>query len=138
MDSSRRASRCQAEPVNKVGGQVSRSFIIFARLPAFEIAAQYEKFSPDLNDADVLFLNDSTEVPHGKPSQFGGVGNVQKHPFRCDSFGRPHCVPSLCAGEGANKVPFRYRPCRVLYVAKESLFRKVPKFFYSPLIKGYR
>src|SRR5688572_2356472 len=35
-----------------------------ACLPAFEVLAKNEKFAPDLDDTNTLFLYDSTEVPH--------------------------------------------------------------------------
>jgi hypothetical protein len=52
------------EHVNKVDGWRSRKFESFRRLPAFEISAQYEKLSADLDNPDALFLNDSAEMPY--------------------------------------------------------------------------
>jgi len=50
--------------INKVDGYVSRWFYFFRRLPALKVSAENKKFPPNLNDANLLFLNDSAEMPH--------------------------------------------------------------------------
>jgi hypothetical protein len=67
---------------NQLYGSPSRNFRPFLCLPALEIGTQNEKFPADLNDPNLLFLNDSAEMPYREASQTGGVGNIKKHPFR--------------------------------------------------------
>jgi hypothetical protein len=75
-----------------------RSPTPLARLPTLEITAQNEKLAPDLNDPNALILNDSTEMADGKTRQLRSIRNIQKHPFSCCSFGRPHANPPLGRG----------------------------------------
>jgi hypothetical protein len=67
---------------NKLDGAPSRNFRSFLSLPAFEIGTQNEKLPANLDNANLFFLNDSAEMPYGKACQTGGVGNIEKHPFR--------------------------------------------------------
>src|SRR5215475_13179382 len=50
--------------INIVDGVTSRDFRILGSLPTLEISAKDEKLSPDLDDPNALFLNDSAEMPH--------------------------------------------------------------------------
>src|SRR2546427_12893444 len=54
-------------------------FRSLAGFPAVEIPAKDEKLAADLNDRNVIFFNDSAEMPNRESSEFGGCRNVQKH-----------------------------------------------------------
>src|SRR2546426_3437819 len=73
----------------------SRKFCFFAGLPTFEIRTQDEKLAADLDNPDALFLNDSAEMPHGKPSELCSIRNVQECPLRNTFIGRLHIRPPL-------------------------------------------
>jgi hypothetical protein len=50
-----------------------------ARLPTREITAKNEEFSPDLNDRNAVFLNNSAEMPDREACQLCGGRDVQEH-----------------------------------------------------------
>jgi len=70
------------EEINQLGGRPSRGFRSFRGLPALKIGTQNEEFPPNLDYANLFFLNDSAEMTYREASQTGGVGNIEKHPFR--------------------------------------------------------
>jgi hypothetical protein len=63
------------------------------RLPFLKIRTENEEFPTDLNDSDALFLNDSTEMPHGEPSKLGSIRDIQEHSFWGKSIRRLHAFP---------------------------------------------
>src|SRR5262245_22006704 len=62
--------------INIVDGVTSRYFRFLGGLPAFEISAENEKLSPDLDDPNALFLNDSAEMPHRESGEFGRIRDI--------------------------------------------------------------
>ena len=56
-----------------------RPFRSLAGIPVVEIPAKDKKLAADLNDRNVIFFNDSAEMPNRESSEFGGCRDVQKH-----------------------------------------------------------
>jgi hypothetical protein len=52
--------------INQLDGEPSRNFRSFLGLPPLEVGAEDEKFAPDLDNANLLFLNDSAEMAYRK------------------------------------------------------------------------
>jgi len=77
--------------VNQLAFMMSTCFTAIRCLPTVKISTQNEEFSTDLNDLNLLFFNDSAEMPHGKTRQTRCIGNIQKHPFRGDNVDGFHC-----------------------------------------------
>jgi hypothetical protein len=71
-----RLGRLGEGKINQVDWVLSRNFRFLLGLPALKIRAEDEEFAPDLDDANLLFLNDSAEMAYGKASQAGGVWDI--------------------------------------------------------------
>src|SRR5579872_5682629 len=75
---------------NQLASIASTCFTAIGSLPTVKVGAQNEEFSTDLHDPNAFFLNDSAEMPHGEPGQFGCVRYVEKHSFAGMDFGYFH------------------------------------------------